>query len=109
MAAFAQFGSELDLETQKQLARGKRLTEILKQPQFQPLSESLEFLSIYAVTSGLMDDVPLESFQRFETELHSYVKRGHPKVIDSLSSGNKPSPELLEKLQKIVLEFKKGF
>ena len=84
LAAFAQFGSELDAATQKQLDRGKRLTEILKQPQYFPLTENLEVLSIYAVTGGLMDDVPIDSFQRFEKEMHDFVKKNHPKVLELL-------------------------
>ncbi|MBI2028561.1 MAG: F0F1 ATP synthase subunit alpha [Candidatus Levybacteria bacterium] len=109
LAAFSQFGSELDPATQKQLDRGKRLIEILKQPQFHPLSESLEFLSIFAVTNGLMDDIPLESFERFETELHNFIPRNNPKIIEEFSSGEKPKVELLDKIKKIILEFKKGF
>src|SRR3989344_2031195 len=109
LAAFAQFGSELDSSTQKQLDRGKRLIEILKQPQFNPLSESTEFLSIYAVSAGLMDDIPLDSFQKFEGELHNFIKRRHPKIIDGLSSGNKPSSQELTQIQKAITEFKKGF
>ncbi len=109
VAAFAQFGSELDAATQKQLDRGKRLTEILKQPQFSPLAESLEVLSIYAVTSGLMDDLPIESFQRFERELHDFTKRKYPKVIDTLSAGEKPTEQTLKQITKLIEEFKKRF
>lgn len=109
LAAFAQFGSELDAATQKQLDRGKRLIEILKQPQYNPLSESLEVLSIYAVSGGFMDDVPLESFQKFETELHNFMKRKHTKIIDFLSIGNKPSTQELTQMQKAITDFKKSF
>lgn len=109
LAAFAQFGSELDSATQKQLDRGKRLTEILKQPQFSPLTESLEVLSIYGVISGLMDDMPLESFQRFEKELHEFVKKSHPKIIEILSTGEKPTEQTLKQIAKLIEEFKKRF
>lgn len=109
LAAFAQFGSELDPETQKQLDKGKRLTEILKQSQFTPLGEPLEFLSIYAVISGLMDDIPLESFQKFEKELHEFIKRRYPKIIENLSTGQKPSEQTLTQIQKAIVEFKKMF
>lgn len=109
LAAFAQFGSELDSSTQKQLDRGKRLIEILKQPQYNPLSESMEVLSIYAVSGGFMDDIPLESFQKFETELHNFMKRKHAKIVDFLSSGNKPSVQELTQMQKAITEFKKSF
>ena len=109
MAAFAQFGSELDAATQKQLDRGKRLTEILKQPQYFPLTENLEVLSIYAVTGGLMDDVPIDSFQRFEKEMHDFVKKNHPKVLELLSTGEKPTEQTLKQVSKAVEEFKKRF
>lgn len=109
LAAFAQFGSELDAATQKQLDRGKRLTEILKQPQFSPLAENLEVLSIYSVTSGLMDDISLESFQRFEKELHEFAKKKYPKVIETLSTGEKPGEQTLKQIAKLVEEFKKRF
>jgi F-type H+/Na+-transporting ATPase subunit alpha len=109
LAAFAQFGSELDAATQKQLDRGKRLIEILKQPQFSPLTEDLEVLSIYAVTSGSMDDVPAESFQRFEKELHDFAKRQYPKILETLASGEKPTEQTLKQITKMVEEFKKRF
>jgi F-type H+-transporting ATPase subunit alpha len=109
LAAFAQFGSELDAATQKQLDRGKRLTEILKQPQYSPLTENLEVLSIYAVTAGLMDDVPIDSFQRFENDLHDFAKKKYPKVLDELSTGQKPTEQTLKQIEKLVQEFKKRF
>lgn len=109
LAAFALFGSELDVATQKQLDRGKRLTEILKQPQFSPLSESLEVLSIYAVTGGLMDDIPLESFQRFEKDLHEFAKKHNSSILEALGSGEKPTESTLKQIKKMVEEFKKRF
>jgi len=109
LAAFAQFGSELDAATQKQLDRGRRLTEILKQPQFTPLTEDLEVLSIYAVTSGLMDDVPIENFQRFEKEMHEFAKKNYQKVLEELSTGEKPTEQTLKQISKLVGEFKKRF
>ncbi len=109
LAAFAQFGSELDAATQKQLDRGKRLTEILKQPQYSPLTENLEVLSIYSVTGGLMDDIPIESFQKFEKGLHDFAKRNYPKLLDILSTGEKPTEQTLKQISKMVEEFKKRF
>lgn len=108
-AAFAQFGSDLDPATQKQLDRGKRLTEILKQSQYCPLMENLEALSIYAVTSGLMDDVPIDSFQRFEKEMHNFAKKSYPKILDTLSNGEKPTEQTLKQISKLMEEFKKRF
>jgi len=109
LAAFAQFGSELDQATRKQLDRGKRLTEILKQPQYSPFRENLEILSIYAVTNGLMDDIAIDSFQKFEKELHAFAKKYHPKVLEDLSTGKKPTEQNLKQVEKLVNEFKKRF
>ena len=109
LAAFTQFGSELDNATQKQLDRGKRLTEILKQPQYSPLTENLEVLSIYAVSNGLMDDIPVDSFQRFEKEMHDFAKKHYQKVLEALSTGEKPTEQTLKQIAKLVEEFKKRF
>lgn len=109
LAAFAQFGSELDETTQGLLERGKRITEILKQPRYQPLTEELEFLSINAVVGGYMDDIPLDKFLRFENEYHNFIKRSHQNIIKALLHGEKPSEEILKQIKKVTLEFKKGF
>jgi len=109
LAAFAQFGSELDQATMNQLERGKRTIEILKQPQYEPLSESYEYLSIWAVTNGFLDDIPVDSVQKFEKEYHQYMKLNHKKIVESLLSGDKPSEDTLKQMQKATQEFKKGF
>ncbi|MFH1187071.1 MAG: F0F1 ATP synthase subunit alpha [Candidatus Levyibacteriota bacterium] len=109
LAAFAQFGSELDTATMNQLERGKRTIEILKQPQYEPLAENYEYLSIWAVTNGFLDDIPTESVQNFEKEYHEYMKLNHKKIVDSLTSGEKPNEEILKQMQKAIQEFKKGF
>ena len=109
LAAFSQFGSELDEATANQLERGKKTIEILKQPQYKPLPESLEYLSIWLVTTGQLDDVLLENVARFESEYHDFMKRKYTKIIDILSLGEKPSEEEIKKLEKTVTEFKKMF
>lgn len=109
LAAFAQFGSELDPATMQQLERGQRTTEILKQPQYQPLPEALEILSIWAVTNGYLDDIPVDAVQRFEKEYHDFVKRSNPKVIEILSKGEKIADETNKLLKKVTEEFKKAF
>lgn len=109
LAAFAQFGSELDPETVKQLERGKRTSEILKQPQYQPLSEPLEVLSIWAVTNGYADDIPVEEITRFEQELHGYATAHHKKVLEKLAEGEKVKDDVAKQLEKLVTDFKKGF
>jgi F-type H+-transporting ATPase subunit alpha len=109
LAAFAQFGSELDEATSNQLERGKRTIEMLKQPQYSPLSESLEYLSIYLVTSGSLDKVPVEKVQDFESEYHEFMKRKNQKILDELSEGKKPSEELTKKIEKSIQDFRKTF
>lgn len=109
LAAFAQFGSELDQTTLNQLERGKRITEILKQPQYSPLPEALEILSIWIVTNGYLDDIPVESVQKFETDFCEYVKAHKPKIIEALSTGVRPNEEMLELMGKTVSDFKKVF
>ena len=109
LAAFAQFGSELDEATAKQLERGKRTIEIIKQPQYSPLSESLEYLSIWLVTSGALDNVLVEKVLEFENQYHDFMKRRYAKILDELSDGKKPSEDLIKKIEKTVIEFKKIF
>ncbi len=109
LAAFAQFGSELDEATSKQLERGKRTIEILKQLQYSPLSESLEYLSIWVATNGIIDDIAVEKVLQFEADFHNFMKRKYPKILEELATGQKPNEELLKKIEKGALEFKKMF
>lgn len=109
LAAFAQFGSELDEATLKQLERGKRITEILKQPQYKPLSEPLEVVSIWAVTNGHLDDIPVENVQQFEQQLHKFITTHKAKLLETLAKGEKMKEDVTKMLEKAVLEFKKGF
>ncbi len=109
LAVFAQFGSELDAATQSQLERGKRLTEMLKQPQYHPLSENYEILSIWAVTNGYTDDVPVENILQFEQQYHAYVKAHDKKLLETLSTGKKIDETTAEQLKKITTAFKKTF
>lgn len=109
LAAFAQFGSDLDEATKNQLERGKRTLEILKQPQYKPLSEPLEYLSIWLATNGYLDDVDVQNVSRFEKEYHDFIKRKYPKILETLSNGEKPNDELLKKIDNTAKEFKKMF
>lgn len=109
LAAFAQFGSELDPATMAQLERGKRTLEILKQPQYQPLPEAFEYLSIWVVTNGYVDDIPVDRIQIFEKGYHEYMKVSHKDIVEALSTGEKPGEELIKKIQKATESFKKGF
>jgi F-type H+/Na+-transporting ATPase subunit alpha len=85
LEAFAQFGSELDATSQAQLERGRRVVEVLKQPQFRPVPVEEQVLAIFAVTNGLMDSVPVRDIRRFETEMREYVRTRHRGLIDSMS------------------------
>ncbi len=109
LAAFAQFGSDLDTATTAALERGKRTVEILKQPQYQPLPESLQIMSIWAVTNGKLDDVPVESVQQFEKEFHDFLKKKYDTLLNTLSTGDKPNEEMVKQMDKAVQEFKKVF
>ncbi len=109
LEAFAQFGSELDQATLAQLERGKRVTQVLIQPQYQPLSEGLEVLSIWAVTNGHLDDIPVEDVPRFEKEYHEYVTSHKKSLLEELSTGKKLSDDVIKQMQKVTEEFKKVF
>ena len=109
LAAFSQFGSELDPATAATLERGKRTQEILKQSQYQPLSEAYEILSIWAVTNGYLDDIPQDEIGKFEEGFHQFVKRDHHKIIDILSAGEKLTEVTIKDMEKAVNEFKKLF
>jgi len=110
LAAFAQFGSELDATTAKQLERGKRATEMFKQPQYHPLSEAYQILSIAAVTRGHVDDIPVESIPEFETRLHEFAaNKKYQKVLERLTTGEKLKDDDLTIVDKLIEEFKKGF
>ncbi|MBM3266484.1 MAG: F0F1 ATP synthase subunit alpha [Candidatus Sericytochromatia bacterium] len=86
LAAFAQFASELDKATQAQLARGQRLTELLKQPQYSPLSVGQQVTLIWAATNGLMDDVPVNQITRFKTELLAYLKANKSDLVEGITA-----------------------
>lgn len=109
LAVFTQFGSELDASTMSLLERGKRTSEILKQPQYQSLKESLQVLSIWAVTNGFLDDVPVEAVQRFEKEYHDFVASKNKKLLALLETGERPNEATVKQMEKITREFKKIF
>src|SRR6186713_2567500 len=84
LAAFAQFGSDLDQATQRQLNRGKRLVEILKQPQYQPLSVEKQVAIVFAATNGLLDSVPVEKLRQYEDGLYRFLETRHSAVLDAI-------------------------
>src|SRR5881409_166050 len=106
MAAFAQFGSELDRATQAQLARGQRMVELLKQGQYQPMPVENQVISIFAGTNGYLDDVPVNRVRQFEEELLDYVTREHPKIQRDIAAKGKLDDELTTDLRNMLTKFK---
>jgi len=109
MAAFAQFGSDLDASTQKMLARGVRLVEILKQGQMQPQPVERQVLIIYAATNGFIDTLPAASMGRFESELFDYVESKHPQALAALREKRELTAEVKTQLNAVLEEFKSRF
>ena len=109
MEAFAQFGSDLDKATLAQLERGRRLVELLKQPQYKPLSVEKQILLIYAGTNGYLDDYPEEAVTKFETEFYQFIESRHPEILEVLKKEKKISDEYADRLSKVLEEFKATF
>ncbi len=109
LAAFAQFGSDLDKATQAQLNRGKRLVEILKQNQYQPLSFSKQILIIFAGTNGYLDDLEVEQIREFESELYKYVDSMNSKLLDTIMQKKTIDDALKADIEKTLKEFKQRF
>jgi len=109
LAAFSQFGSDLDKATQAQLARGQRLTEILKQGQYQPLSFSKQILIIYAGTQGLLDDMPVDQLRDFEKGLNAFVDTTNPSLLRSIEEKKILDDDLRADLTKVIKEYKDRF
>ncbi len=109
MAAFAQFGSDLDKATQMQLSRGERLVEILKQPQYKPLPSEKQVLIIFAANNGYVDDYPVTSLSRYETELLSFFDNRKPEILSTLREKKAIDDELRGRIVAALDEFKKEF
>ncbi|GAB7387897.1 F0F1 ATP synthase subunit alpha [Bacillaceae bacterium] len=107
LQAFAQFGSDLDKATQARLARGERTVEILKQGQYEPMPVEKQVISIYAVTKGFVDDIPVEDVRRFERELLAYIETNKKELLDHIRETKDLPPE--DQLNAAIEEFKKGF
>jgi F-type H+-transporting ATPase subunit alpha len=106
LQAFAQFGSDLDKATQAQLARGQRLTEILKQPQYKPIDVEKQVLVIWAATNGYTDDIPVEDVRRFETNLLQFVESSHPGLLAAIADKKSLTDEIRNDLKQILEDFK---
>ena len=109
LAAFAQFGSDLDRETKAQLDRGARVTEMLKQGQYQPLSMAQEVVSLYAVNNGFLDEVPVEDVTRYEHEMLGYLNNHCSIILTRLEKEQKLTDDLKEELDEALDDFGKMF
>lgn len=106
LQAFAQFGSDLDKATQAQLARGQRLTEILKQPQYQPMDVEKQVLVIWSATNGHTDDIPVEQIKRFELDLLSFVENSHPGLLNNIREKKTITDDIKKDLNQVLQDFK---
>ncbi len=109
LAAFAQFGSDLDKATQQKLVRGERLVELLKQPQYQPMPVEEQVISLYAGTRGYMDDLPVEAVRKFEDELLEFMRNQKADILNEIKETGDLSAELDKKIAAAIDEFKKTF
>lgn len=109
LAAFAQFGSELDEKTRERLHQGERMMEILKQPQYSPLSVAHQVVILYVVTNKYLTDIPIEKISQFQNEFLNFVDNNYPEIINSISETKDLTEEVSEKLKEAIVEFKKNF
>ncbi|MGC8666626.1 MAG: F0F1 ATP synthase subunit alpha [Chthonomonadales bacterium] len=107
--AFSQFASDLDKSTQAQLARGARMVELLKQPQYAPMPVEQQVMVIYAGYNGYLDDLPVEAVRKFETGLLAFMAERYPDVGERIRSSGQLAPEVEATLKRAIEEFKKGF
>jgi len=109
LAAFAQFGSDLDKSTQAQLNRGSRLVELLKQPQYEPLPVARQVAMIFAGTNGYLDNIPVSEVKAFETELYKHIETRAPAVFSGINEKKQLDDDLKAALKAAVEEFAKAF
>jgi F-type H+-transporting ATPase subunit alpha len=109
LAAFAQFGSDLDKSTQAQLNRGRRLVEILKQPQYQPLGVERQVAIIYAATKGYLDPVPVDDLRRYEEELYRFIETRYPNVFSGIAEKKTLDDEVKGALESALQAFNQQF
>jgi F-type H+-transporting ATPase subunit alpha len=107
LAAFAQFGSDLDKATRSQLDKGLRIQEILKQPQYQPVPTAQQIAILYAVTNGYLDDVAVENVSEWERQFHEFMRNGHPQILETIIRDKVLSDETIAALQAAITDFKR--
>jgi F-type H+-transporting ATPase subunit alpha len=109
LEAFAQLGTDLDKATQKQLDRGYRMVEVLKQPQYQPMHVIDQVISVYAGSTGLLDDVELKAVPEFEKQMHEYLKRNNEEMVAELRDKKELDDDLKQRLTEAISKFKESF
>ncbi len=109
LAAFAQFGSDLDAATQRQLNRGQRIQETLKQPQYEPLQLDKQVMNLFAVTNGYVDDVAVTDVKRWELEMHAYMDANHPEIGQTILRTQDLHDETLDSLRLALETFNSGW
>src|SRR6186713_1943799 len=109
LAAFAQFASDLDKATRDQLTRGEKLSEIVKQPQYQPLPVEKQVVILYVATTGKLDDIPTPRVKEFENQFYRYLETEHANVLDELGKTKNLTDELAKALDDALVEFRESF
>ncbi len=109
LEAFASFASDLDAASRAQLDRGARLVELLKQPQYSPMPVERQVVSVWAGTSGYLDDVPVGDIGRFESEFLDYLQRSHAGIYDAIRETGEVSEDTTTALKDAIDEFRRGF
>ena len=107
MAAFAQFGSDLDATTQKLLNRGSKLTELLKQDQYSPMTVAQQVIAVFSGVRGFLDKVQLSEIKGLEKKIYEKIKSSNPEIIDSINNTGKLEEEIEKKLASIIEQFQK--
>jgi len=109
LAAFAQFGSDLDASTQRQLERGRRMQELLKQPQYKPVPLDKQVIGLWAIGSGKMDDVPVQNIKQYEADLYAHLDSSHAELGQSLMSSKVLSDDITDSLGLAIDDFNKSW
>ena len=109
LEAFAQFGSDLDKSTQRQLNRGRRLVEVLKQPQYQPMAPEKEVMILFAAANGFLDEWPEKAVSEYENQMLEFMETKNPTLLSEIKEAGDISSDLENKLKKALEEFKTTF
>jgi F-type H+-transporting ATPase subunit alpha len=109
LAAFAQFGSDLDAKTQAQLERGKRIVEVFKQPQYNPMPVETQVAVLWAVQNNMMDDVPVDKIKDFQAKMTDYLTNRKTEVMDKVRKEKAVSDALAGELKAAITEFKQTY